>query len=46
MEKKTDSRGLNARLAAVAIEDLGLEEWNPEAQHSRVKNPFAFGESI
>lgn len=38
--------GFHARLAAVAIDDLGLEEWRPESQHSRVKNPFAFGESI
>lgn len=38
--------GFYSRLVAVAIEDLGLEEWNPDAQNPRVKNPFAFGESV
>jgi hypothetical protein len=38
--------GFYARLAAVAIDDLGLEQWNPDAQHSRIKNPFAFDGSV
>jgi len=38
--------GFHSRLVAVAIDDLGLEEWNLGAQNPRVKNPFAFGGSL
>jgi len=38
--------GFHSRLVAVAVDDLELEEWNPGAQNPRVKNPFAFGESV
>ena len=38
--------GFRSRLVAVAIDDLGLKEWNPDAQNPRVKNPFAFGGSV
>jgi hypothetical protein len=38
--------GFHARLAAIDIDDLGLEEWNPSAQHSRIRNPFAFGDTV
>jgi len=38
--------GFHTRLASIAIKDLGLDEWRPEAQHSRIKNPFAFGDSV
>lgn len=46
LDKDRLKGGFHVRLATVAIKDLGLNEWRPEAQHSRVKNPFAFDESI
>ena len=38
--------GFRVRLVTTAIKDLGLEEWNPEAQNSRIRNPFAFDDTV